>query len=67
MVEADLVDDDAAFTRANLTALRNTAIFNLFDLPAYSLPIEIGQPLPVGLMVVGRRGRDHDLMALAAT
>lgn len=65
-VIADLVDDDAAFTRANLTALRNTAIFNLFDLPAYSLPIEIGQPLPVGLMVVGRRGRDHDLMALAA-
>ncbi len=44
-----------------------TSVFNFYDLPALSLPI--AQPagaLPAGLMVVGRRGRDRDLLAIGA-
>jgi len=59
--------DDAAFTQANLLVLRNPSVFNFYDLPALSLPI--AQPagaLPVGLMVVGRRGGDRALLAIGA-
>lgn len=59
--------DEAAFVQANLLVLRNPSVFNFYDLPALSLPI--AQPpgaLPVGLMVVGRRGRDRELLAIGA-
>jgi aspartyl-tRNA(Asn)/glutamyl-tRNA(Gln) amidotransferase subunit A len=59
--------DDAAFIRTNLLALRNPSVFNFYDLPALSLPIaRPAGALPAGLMVVGRRGRDRDLLAIGA-
>lgn len=60
-----LADTDA-FHRANLLVLRNTSVFNFYDLPALSLPLPCpaGQ-MPVGLMLVGRRGADRDLLAMA--
>ncbi len=60
----DALQDEAAFTRTNLLLLRNPSVFNFFDLPALSLPLPV--PRPVGLMVVGRRGRDRELLALGA-
>ena len=56
-----------AFNQANMLVLRNTSVFNFYDLPAMSLPIQVGEGhLPVGLMVVGHRGRDRDLLAICA-
>ncbi|PKU22711.1 amidase [Telmatospirillum siberiense] len=60
-----LVEDDAEFHRINGLILRNTRVANLFDLPAISLPVG-GAPLPVGLMLAGRRLSDRRLLAAAA-
>jgi len=63
----EALDDEAAFTRANLLALRNTSVFNFYDLPALSIPVTAGAPvLPVGMMVVGARGQDRSLLAIGA-
>jgi aspartyl-tRNA(Asn)/glutamyl-tRNA(Gln) amidotransferase subunit A len=59
------VQDEAEFMRVNALILRNTSVFNFYDLPALSLPLPTGG-LPVGLMVVGRRGLDQDLLAVGA-
>ncbi len=61
-----LLHDDAAFMRANALVLRNPSVFNFLDLPALSLPMGQAGGLPFGLMLVGRRGRDRELLALAA-
>lgn len=56
-----------AFNHANMLVLRNTSVFNFYDLPAMSIPINVGSgKLPVGLMVVGRRDGDTDLLAICA-
>jgi aspartyl-tRNA(Asn)/glutamyl-tRNA(Gln) amidotransferase subunit A len=54
------------FTARNVLALRNTSIWNFFDVCAVSLPIRLGNELPCGLMLVGARGADRDLLAIAA-
>lgn len=48
-----------------------TAIWNVTGMPAVSLPLHWTQPaagpaLPVGVMLAGRPGEDHRLLALAA-
>ena len=50
----------------NALALRNTSIWNFFDVCAISLPIRLGNALPCGLMLVGRHGTDRKLLAVAA-
>ncbi len=60
-----LAGDAEAFNQANLLALRNTSVFNFYDLPALSLPItQSDAPLPVGLMVAGQRGGDRALLGV---
>jgi aspartyl-tRNA(Asn)/glutamyl-tRNA(Gln) amidotransferase subunit A len=54
------------FTSKNILALRNTSIWNFFDVCAISLPIRLGNELPCGLMLIGRHGSDRDLLAIAA-
>jgi len=54
------------FTAKNMLALRNTAIWNFFDVCAISLPIRLGNTLPCGLMLVGRHNADRKLLAIAA-
>jgi amidase len=44
---------------------QNNCPFNLTGHPAISLPCAMSVGLPVGLMLVGRRGRDADLLRLA--
>lgn len=60
------VQDEADFMRVNALVLRNTSVFNFYDLPALSLPLPRAGQLPVGLMVVGRRNADRDLLAIGA-
>jgi aspartyl-tRNA(Asn)/glutamyl-tRNA(Gln) amidotransferase subunit A len=45
--------------------LRLTQLFNLTGHPAISIPVPV-DGLPVGLQLVGRRGRTMDLLAVAA-
>ncbi|QNP48274.1 amidase [Diaphorobacter aerolatus] len=62
----DSVANPDAFNTANMLVLRNTSVFNFYDLPAMSLPINVGAAaMPVGLMVVARRNCDLDLLAMA--
>jgi aspartyl-tRNA(Asn)/glutamyl-tRNA(Gln) amidotransferase subunit A len=62
---ADCASEEG-FTRCNLLALRNPTVANFFDLCAITLPLHRAGELPVGLMLVGRHGGDHRLLALAA-
>ena len=54
----------AYFLRTNALLLRNPSGFNFFDLTALSLPVSRKGALAVGLMLVGRRGHDRELLAL---
>ena len=64
---ADLLHDDDAFFAANALILRNTSIFNFYDLPALSLPApRAAGELPVGTMLVGARMQDRRLLAVGA-
>ena len=61
------VADDAGFHRANGLVLRNPRVGNLLDTPSISLPLPVpAGALPVGLMLIGRRGADRALLAIAA-
>ncbi len=62
----DEVATAEGFTAKNSLALRNTTIGNFFDLCAISLPVRLGNALPVGLMLVGRHSLDRKLLAIAA-
>lgn len=62
----DEVQDEDVFLRTNALLLRNPSVFNFFDLPALSLPLPDQDGLAVGLMLVGKRGADRELLALGA-
>ncbi|MDQ3271695.1 MAG: amidase [Pseudomonadota bacterium] len=62
---ADVQEEDV-FLRTNALLLRNPSVFNFFDLPALSLPLPRQNGLAVGLMLVGKRGADRELLALGA-
>ncbi|WP_395055385.1 amidase [Polaromonas sp.] len=62
---ADVQDEDV-FLRTNALLLRNPSVFNFFDLPVLSLPLPSQNGLAVGLMLVGKRGGDRELLALGA-
>jgi aspartyl-tRNA(Asn)/glutamyl-tRNA(Gln) amidotransferase subunit A len=60
------VQTEDAFLRVNALLLRNPSVFNFLDLPALSLPLPRGGGPAVGLMLVGKRGQDRELLALGA-
>jgi aspartyl-tRNA(Asn)/glutamyl-tRNA(Gln) amidotransferase subunit A len=62
---ADLADD-AAFTKANLLALRNCTLINMIDGCAISLPAHRDGEVPVGLMLAAAGGSDRRIFELAA-
>jgi amidase len=51
--------------RAVVPLTRLVRPFNLSGHPAITLPIRTAQGLPAGVQLVGRRGADADLLALA--
>jgi aspartyl-tRNA(Asn)/glutamyl-tRNA(Gln) amidotransferase subunit A len=53
------------FNSKNMRMLRNTSIWNFFDVCGISLPIKLGNQLPVGLMLIGRHGNDRNLLRIA--
>jgi amidase len=56
-------DEDKAAMRAG--TLRLTCVASIAGLPAVALPAALVENLPVGLCLVGRRGTDRTLVALA--
>jgi aspartyl-tRNA(Asn)/glutamyl-tRNA(Gln) amidotransferase subunit A len=59
------VEEDSAFHQANGLVLRNPRIANLLDCPSISLPIPV-DGLPVGLMLIGHRNADRQLLEIAS-
>jgi aspartyl-tRNA(Asn)/glutamyl-tRNA(Gln) amidotransferase subunit A len=57
--------DDKSYFAANRLMLRNPALVNFLDGCAVSLPCHAPGTAPVGLSVVGARGADRRLLALA--
>jgi len=55
-----------ALMKASARALRNTALANYLDRPAISLPCHAPGSAPVGLSLMGSRGHDRRLLAIAA-
>jgi aspartyl-tRNA(Asn)/glutamyl-tRNA(Gln) amidotransferase subunit A len=62
---ADVGIDEASFMRPNFLLLRNTSLFNFLDRCAATVPIHRKGEAPVGLMLVGPRGGDRRLLAVA--
>jgi len=61
------VEDEAEYNRINLLLLRNPTVANFLDRCAVSVPCHGGPgDAPVGLMLMGERGADAKLLALAA-
>jgi aspartyl-tRNA(Asn)/glutamyl-tRNA(Gln) amidotransferase subunit A len=60
------MDDDKAFTKANLLSLRNCALINMIDGSGISLPINREGEVPVGLMLAAAGGSDRRIFELAA-
>lgn len=62
---ADLVDE-AAYLAQNARAFRLTEFANRLDLPSISVPGDLRNRQPVGLLMTGRRGEDARLLDVAA-
>ena len=62
---ADLAADEA-YRRTNVLVLRNPSLANFLDRCAISVPCHEAGTAPVGLMLIGERGGDRRLLALAA-
>lgn len=61
-ISLDAHDSDGGWNASN-----NTTPFNVTGHPAISLPLRTDAGSPIGLMLVGRRGGDVDLLGLART
>ncbi len=60
------VADQQAFRTMNALMLRNPSFANFFDLCAISISMPI-EPMPVGVMPVGRHGTDQTLFSISRT
>jgi aspartyl-tRNA(Asn)/glutamyl-tRNA(Gln) amidotransferase subunit A len=60
------LEAEEQFRAVNLLVLRNTAIANVLDRCAISIPCHRRGEAPVGLMLVGEHGADRRLFAIAA-
>jgi len=60
------LEDDANYARLNLLMLRNPTVANFLDRCALSIPIA-GAGAPVGLMLMGRHGKDRELFSAGLT
>ena len=60
------LESDDAYIRYNHLALRNTAVVNFLDRCAVSLPCHEPGTAPVGLMIMGARGADRQILGIAS-
>ena len=62
----DALQSDDAYRQINLLVLRNPSIANFLDRCAISIPCHRPGEAPVGLMLIGERGADRNLLSIAA-
>lgn len=60
------LNDERAYARMNLLALRNPSVINFLDGCAISLPCHAPGEAPVGLMIAAPHGSDERLLAIAS-
>jgi aspartyl-tRNA(Asn)/glutamyl-tRNA(Gln) amidotransferase subunit A len=65
--QIDALSSEDAYLRANQASLRNTALVNMMDGCAVSLPINAPDERPVGMMLAARGGADRRLIGIAAS
>jgi len=58
-------EKDADYIRLNALVLRNPSLANFLDRCSISLPLHRSGEPPVGLMLIGHRGADEDLLSVA--
>jgi aspartyl-tRNA(Asn)/glutamyl-tRNA(Gln) amidotransferase subunit A len=63
---AELEADDALFARINMLMLRNSAVINMMDGCAISLPMHQAGTAPMGLTLAAKHGDDARLLRQAA-
>jgi amidase/aspartyl-tRNA(Asn)/glutamyl-tRNA(Gln) amidotransferase subunit A len=63
---ANLASDDSAFFATNALLLRNPSAVNLLDGCALSLPCQLPDQMPVGLMVWSSALRDDTVLGASA-
>jgi len=56
--------DDDTYVSLNRRMLRNTAVVNLFDGCALSIPCHESGTAPVGMMIAGTQGTDRKILAI---
>lgn len=61
---AEAGKDDETYFRLNFRMLRNTAVVNLFDGCALSVPCHLPGTAPVGLMIAGTQNTDRKILAI---
>ncbi|WP_043837420.1 amidase [Muricoccus aerilatus] len=61
------LEDEAAYTAANLAVLRNPTLINMMDGCSVSVPAARPPEPPAGLMLSAAAGEDRRLLALAAS
>jgi len=61
---AEAGKDDESYFRFNFRMLRNTAVVNLFDGCALSVPCHVPGTAPVGLMIAGTQNTDRKILAI---
>lgn len=59
------LDTDEGYMAINMLCLRNPSVGNFLNRPNISLPCHRPGEAPVGLMLMGQRGHDRDLFAIA--
>lgn len=62
----DALRNEDAYLRTNAQAFRLTEFANRLDLPSISIPGDLRQRGPIGLLITGRHGRDRYLLDIAA-
>ncbi len=62
---ASLTDNLEESLRVNGLNLRNTSIANTLNAPAITIPCHAPDEPPVGFMLIGKSGRDRELLSIA--
>ena len=62
---ASLIQDNDLSLRVNGLNLRNTSIANTLNCPAITIPCHNPDEPPVGFMLIGKQGKDRELLSIA--
>jgi len=64
---ASLINDKDLSLRVNGLNLRNTSIANTLNAPSITIPCHNPNDPPVGFMLIGKTGRDSELLSIASS